>query len=178
MTRKIVAFIPICLLALLCLTGFFAVKHVLQLPFRATNDALHKSGSVFTLDFLIPGGVYLDDSVTVGEVVKIRFKADRAFYEKWIDALFKEIPNRYRYCANLVLFLFWSFLFMTFFRVFTFMGYGRALRSSLLLGGLTYYFMPDLSVSPWDDIFFLGIPILIILLRTVFLRGRKRGERQ
>jgi hypothetical protein len=173
MTRRIFAFIPLCLLALLCLTGFFLTKHVLQLPFRTTNDSLHKRGSVFSLDSLIPGGVYLDEKITIGEVVKIRFKRERAFYEKWIDAFFKEIPKRYRYYANLFLFLFWSFLFMTFLRVFTFMGYGRALRASLFLGGVTYYFMPDLSVSPWDDVIFVAIPLFIILLRAVLVRRRK-----
>lgn len=65
---------------------------------------------------------------------------------------------------------------MTFFRVFTFLGYGRALRASLLLGGVTYYFMPDLSVGSVDDALFLAIPVLLILLRLVFIRRRRKRE--
>ena len=65
---------------------------------------------------------------------------------------------------------------MTFLRVFTFMGYGRALRGSLLLGGLTYYFMPDFLPGKVDDMFFIGSPLVIILLR-VYIRRRKKRKR-
>lgn len=176
MNRKIATLIPLCLLALVCLAAFFGARHVLQLPFRPTNDALHQRGASFNLDFLIPGGLYLDEKITIGEVLKIRLKREQAFYEKWIQALFREIPVRYRYYANVFLFFFWSFLFMTFFRVFTFLGYGRALRASLLLGGVTYFFMPDLSVGSVDDALFLAIPALLILLRLVFIRRRRKRE--
>jgi len=63
-------------------------------------------------------------------------------------------------------FSFLGFSFYDFFRVFTFMGYGRALRGSLLLGGLVYFFMPDFSPKQIDDTVFIGIPLSIIILRT------------
>jgi hypothetical protein len=65
---------------------------------------------------------------------------------------------------------------MTFFRVFTFMGYGRSLRGSLFLGGVTYYFMPDFSPGRADDIFFLAVPLLIILLRKYILRRKEKRK--
>jgi len=67
---------------------------------------------------------------------------------------------------------------MTFFRVFTFMGYGRALRGSLLLGGVTYYFMPDFSPGRSDDIAFIGLSLLIILLPKYILRWKKRRKEE
>jgi membrane protein DedA with SNARE-associated domain len=66
---------------------------------------------------------------------------------------------------------------MTFFRIFTFMGYSRALRASLMLGGITYYFMPDFSPGKGDDILFIVVPLLIIALR-IYLIWRKERRRK
>jgi len=63
---------------------------------------------------------------------------------------------------------------MTFFRVFTFTGYGRSLRGSLVFGGITYYFMPDFSPGKGDDIVFIGLPVFIILLRAYIHRGKEK----
>ena len=155
------------------LSGFLLVRHILHLPFRPTNDALHQKKSAFTLDFLIPSGTHLDENITIGEVVKIRFTKEKAPYKKVLGAFFDLIPHRYRFLANLVLLLFWFLCFMTFTRVFTFMGYGRALRGSLLLGGITYYFMPDFSPGKGDDILFISIPLFIILFR-IYIHKKKR----
>ncbi|MBW2064356.1 MAG: hypothetical protein JRJ03_05425, partial [Deltaproteobacteria bacterium] len=154
--------------------GFLAVRHVLQLPFRATNDALHKRDSAFTLDFLIPSGTYIDEKMTIGQVARIRFKKESSFYEKVLMALSEQIPQKYRYTADLFLFLFWCFLFMTFFRVFTFMGYARTLRTSLLFGALSYYFMPDFTPGKNDDAIFIGFALLIIVLRFILKKRRKK----
>jgi hypothetical protein len=164
------------LLASLCLGGYLTARHILKLPFRPTNDALHKRGSAFTLDFLIPAGTYIDGRITIGEVIQSRFKKEKSIYERVIRALSDLIPPRYRLFADLILFCFWFFCFMALFRVFTFMGYGRSLRASLLLGGITYYFMPDFSPGRLDDIVFLGAPLLIISLR-IYLLWRKRRKK-
>ena len=175
MKKMIFQFILLILLVSVCLSGFFIARHFIQLPFRSTNDALHRNESSFNLDFLIPKGIYLDDKITFGEVIKIHTKKEMSLYEKMLRTFSELIPTRYRYLADLSLFLFWSFSFMTLLRVFTFMGYNRALRGSLLLGGLTYYFMPDFSVGKFDDIFFVGVPVLIIILRAyIHYRGKKR----
>ena len=55
-----------------CISRFLLVKHILQLPFGQTNDALHKKKSAFTLDFLIPSATYIDDKMTIGEIIKVR----------------------------------------------------------------------------------------------------------
>ena len=160
----------------LCLGGFLLAKHILQLPFRPANDALHKEGAVITLDFLIPGGTYLDEKVTIGEVIKIGLEKTSSPFEKALQPLSDLIPSRYKYLGDLLLFFFWTLSFLTFFRVFTFMGYGRALRASLFLGGVTYYFMPDFSAGSREDILFVGIPLLIILARFYLVR-RKRAKK-
>ena len=174
MQRKILQIIILLLVACVCLSGFLIARHILHLPFRSTNDTLHKKKSAFTLDFLIPSGTHLDETITIGEVIKIRFTKEKTPYEKVLRAFFDLIPHRYRFLANLFLLLFWFLCFMTFTRVFTFMGYGRALRGSLLLGGITYYFMPDFSPGKGDDMLFIGIPLFIILLRTYIHRGKEK----
>lgn len=178
MQRKMLQVIIILLLASVFLSGFLLVRHILHLPFRPTNDALHEKKSAFTLDFLIPSATHLDEKITIGEVIKIRFTKEKAPYKKVLCAFFDLIPHRYRFLANLFLLLFWFLCFMTFFRVFTFMGYGRAMRGSLLFGGITYYFMPDFSPGNNDDILFIGLPLFIILLRIYIYRSRKSREVQ
>ena len=112
-------FIPqIVLLALfliLFLSGCIIVKHILQLPFRATNDALHQNEAFINLDFLIPAGTHIDDQMTISEVLKIRVDKKASPFERMLHALSQLITPKYRYLANLLLFCFWSFLFMTFF---------------------------------------------------------------
>ena len=160
----------------LCLGVFLLTKHILQLPFRATNDALHEEGAAMTLDFLIPGGTYLDEKATIGEVIKIGLEKTSSPFEKTLQSLSELIPPGYRYLGDLLLFFFWTLSFLTFFRVFTFMGYGRALRVSLFLGGVTYYFMPDFSPGSGEDILFVGFPLLLIVFRFYLVR-RKRAKK-
>lgn len=161
-------------LASFCLGGYLALNRFLELPFRAANDALHEEGFPINLDFLIPAGTYIDKKMTVGEVVKVRYKAKTTTNEKILRSMSNLFPRRYRFLADLALFVFWSFLFMTFLRVFTFVGYGRALRMSLFLGACTYYFMPDFSPGKMDDAFFIGFALLIIVSRAFVHHRRKR----
>ncbi|MBU0989803.1 MAG: hypothetical protein KJ573_06090 [Proteobacteria bacterium] len=177
MKKTIFQFILLLFLASLCLGGFFLGKHFVQLPFRAANDALHKDGAPFTLDFLIPGGTYLDEKATIGDVIKIKLKKTSSPFEKSLRAVSDLIPPRYRYLGDILLFFFWSLCFLTFFRVFTFMGYGRALRTSLFLGGVTYYFMPDFSPGSGDDILFVAFPLLIILVRFYLVRRSREKKK-
>ncbi len=176
MKRSIFLVAILVLLVSFCLGGFFLVRHILQLPFGPTNDALHKKEAAFTLDFLIPSGTYLDEKVTIAEVIKIRTTKEGPFYGNIIKGFSDLIPPRYTYLCDLILLLFFFFCYMTFLRVFTFMGYGRALRGSLLLAGLTYYFMPDFSPGKMDDLFFIGFPLVIILLRVYIRRRKKKKE--
>jgi len=174
--RAVYQVVLILVLAALSLIVVLFVQHILQLPFRPTNDALHKEGAAMTLDFLIPGGTYLDEKATIGEVIRIGLKKTSNPFEKVLQPLSDLIPSRYRYLGDILLFFFWTLSFLTFFRVFTFMGYGRALRTSLFLGGVTYYFMPDFSPGSGEDILFVGFPLLIILFRFYLVR-RKRANK-
>ena len=160
-------------LASFCLAGTLFIRHVLNFPFRATNDALHRDQSAFTLDFLIPGGTHIDDKMTIGAVIQTRFKKEKTLYQRMFKAVADLVPVNYRLVAGLMVYCFWSLLFMSFFRLFTFMGYGRAFRGSLLLGGLTYYFMPDFTQGRADDVILIGIPAAIIL---IWMAVRRRGK--
>jgi len=164
-------------LACICVFGFFLGKHLLQLPFRASNDALHKDGAHFTLDFLIPGGAYVDEKTTIGDVIRIRLKKSGSPFDRFLRTVSDQVPSRYRFLGNALLFFFWTLCFLSFLRVFTFMGYGGALRISLLFGGIVYYFMPDLSPGRGDDIVFVLFPVLIILIRFYLVqRKREKGK--
>jgi hypothetical protein len=176
MKRVILQLIVLFFTGFLILGGFLFVKKLLALPFRPTNDALHQTDSAFNLDFLIPAGTYIDERVTIGEVVRIRFTKKKTIYRQWMESLFGLVPYKYRYVANLVLFSFWLFCFMIFLRVFTFIGYGRALRGSLLLAGITYYFMPDFSAGRWDDALALAAPVSIVALRRYLVHRRKKPD--
>ncbi|MFO8090002.1 MAG: hypothetical protein R6U13_09225, partial [Desulfatiglandaceae bacterium] len=158
------------------MAGILLVKHILELPFGQTNDALHKKKSAFTLDFLIPSATYIDDQMTIGDIIKVRAKKETSFYETILTSIADLVPPRYRYVADFIIFLFWTFLFMTFLRVFTFMGYGRALRGSLFLGGVVYFFMPDFSPGNIDDSAFVGIPVSIIILRSYVSRRKRKRD--
>jgi len=174
MVKLIFQILLLLLLAVFCISGYFMTKHFLNLPFRSTNDFLHKKESPITLDFMIPSGTHIDKKMTIDEVVKIRFKQETTFYDKILKSLSALIPGKYRYLADLLLFVFFSFLYMTFIRVFTFIGYGRSLRISLFLGASTYYFMPDFTVGKGDDFFFISVALLIIILRTYIKRRRAK----
>ena len=176
MKRTIFPIALLLILAFACLGGYLLVTHVLALPFRATNDALHKQESPVTLDFLIPGGVHIDEKMTVKEVMNIRLEKRTGAYDKFLNSISGLFPPNYLYVGDGLLFIFWTFLYLVFLRVFTFAGYGRALRVSLLLGGVTYYFMPDFSPGKVDDAIFVGVPVLIIIGRAYLSSARKRKE--
>jgi len=177
MRRFTLQLLLLLLLTSLCLGGYLYARHILKLPFKPTNEALHQQDSAFTLDFLIPSGTYLDERITIGEVIQIRLKKEKSIYRRVIGAISDLIPPRYRVVADLFLFFFWFFCFMVLIRIFTFMGYSRSLRTSLLLAGIIYYFIPDFSPGRLDDAVFLGIPLLIIALRICLLRSKKRRRK-
>ena len=160
-------------LASILVVAVLFARHLLDLPFRDTNDALHREGAAMTLDFLLPGGTYVKEDATIGDVIDMKLKESGGPVEKALQPIVGLIPEKYRYLADVFLFLFWTLLFLTLFRVFTFMGYGRALRTSLLLGGVTYYFMPDLSPGSWEDAAFVGFPVLVILARFYLVRKKR-----
>jgi hypothetical protein len=175
MKKTVVAQITLLILFFsLSITAVVLVRDALQLPFALTNDNLHKKGSAFTLDRLIPAGFYIEGTMTIQDVIAIRLRQETSALRAALQSIADLIPLRYRLIADLVQFCFWTFLWMIFFRVFTFMGYGRALRTSLLLAGIMYYFMPDFSPGKKEDAVFLGIPILIILIRGYLYRKNRQ----
>ena len=94
--------------SLLCLviglgTIFIMYQKISTLPFRATNDALHKQEAPITLDFLIPGGTHIDDKMTIGQVIRIRFEKPKGRMNNFIKKISKQIPFKYRFLGTLVL---------------------------------------------------------------------------
>ena len=96
---SLLAFIVFCLIAAL------VVNHLLNLPFRSTNDALHEKKSSFTLDFLIPAGTHIDDKATIREVIRTRTAKETSTYEGMIQAITEMVPNKFLYMAALILYL-------------------------------------------------------------------------
>ncbi len=175
MKIKIYQVVLLLVLTIILVSGYLTARHLLNLPFRSTNDELHRMESSLTLDFLIPGGVYVDEKMTIGEVIKLRINKTTPRYKKAAEVLSELIPLKYRYLADLLLFLFWSFLFITFLRVFTFLSYSRSLRASFFLGGVFYYYMPDFTPGKLDDSLFIAVPSFVILIRFFMIRRKKRG---
>ena len=126
------------------------------MPFRATNDALHQQEAPVTLDFLIPSGTHIDDKMTIGQVIRIRFEKPKGRMNSFIKEVSEYIPLRYRFLGTLALYIFWTFLFLIFFRIFTWMRYVVALTISFFAGSLVYCFMPDLVLGRIDDVVFFG----------------------
>lgn len=135
---------------------YLGYQKVMSLPFRASNDYLHQRNAPITLDFLIPGGTYIDEKMTIREVVRIRSTEPKNRVEQAVRHLSEMVPLKYRLVAAAVLYLFWVLLFLAFLRVFTWARYTPALAASFFLGALVYFFMPDLLVGRWDDVGFLA----------------------
>jgi hypothetical protein len=131
-------------------------QKILNMPFRATNDSLHKRNAPLTLDSLIPAGTHIDEKMTIGEVIRIRFGKPKGRLNRFIQEISKSIPLKYRLMATTVFYLFWTLLFLVFCRIFTWLRYIVALSISFLAGSLVYFFMPDFILGRLDDVAFAG----------------------
>jgi hypothetical protein len=155
--------------------GLYVLGHkTMGLPFRETNDMLHKMDSPVTLDFLIPGGFHIDEEVTIGRVVQRRFQKPGNRMAGLLDKISQTVPARYRYIAAAVLYFFWTILFLIFFRMFTWMSYATALRGSFFCGAVVYFFMPDFVMGRLDDIVFLFWPVSLFVAARYFRRRNRR----
>jgi len=135
----------------------YLISHkILSMAFRAANDALHRQEAPITLDFLITGGTYVDAKMTIGEVVKIRIQKPKKKFNSFLRKFSESIPAKYLLLGTMTLYLFWTFLFLVFFRIFTWISYSLALSISFFAGSLVYFFMPDLMFGRIDDVVFLG----------------------
>lgn len=177
MRKVLVQALLVLVLAGILGSAYLLARDILELPFRPTNDALHAKDAWLNLDFLIPGGVHLDERITIREVLEIRVKQKRSFTKEILKPVAELIPPKYRYAASALLYVFWGLCFMGFLRVFTFAGYGRAVRISLLLAGITYYFMPDFVAGRADDIGLIALGVVVIALRKALRMRKKRSSR-
>jgi hypothetical protein len=154
----------ISLVSLIALISVFYVgfRKILYLPFRHTNDLLHEQGFPITLDFLIPAGLYIDDTITVKEVLRHRLHKPSKKLDLFLSKISESIPIKYRATATTVFYLFWTLLFLVFFRVFTWMRYTTSLFISFLFGACVYFFMPDFIMGKIDDSIFLGWALTLL----------------
>ena len=176
MTSKTKIFLSV--VSLLCFliilgTVYFSCQKIFSMPFRSTNDALHKEGAPITLDSLIPGGIHIDEKMTIGQVVRMRFEKPRGRFNRFIQRISKSIPLKYRFLGAMVLYVFWTFLFLVFFRIFTWIRYIVALGISFLAAALVYFFMPDFILGKVDDVGFLGWAITFAVAGWWFSKRRK-----
>jgi hypothetical protein len=105
-------------------------------------------------------------------VVRHRFQKPKGTITTLLTKISETVPARYRYVATTLLYFFWTFLFLVFFRIFTWMGYALALRISFLCGAMVYLFVPDLVVGWLDDAVFVAWPIVLFVTAN---RLRKRS---
>jgi hypothetical protein len=153
-------------------TGF---RKILSLPFRQTNDLLHEQDFPLTLDFLIPAGLYIDETITVKEVLHYRLNKPSKRFHLFLSKVSESIPVKYRVTATTVFYLFWTLLFLVFFRIFTWMRYTTALFISFLFGATVYFFMPDFIMGNLDDSIFLGWALTLLGLRWWTKRKKVNG---
>lgn len=165
------------LAVLLILAAVAGVNHALGQPFNAVNQALHARGASVNLDFLIPGRFYIDDQMTIGQVIAKNFEQKKGLWVRLFDATIGLIPRPWLIGFNVFIFFFFMMLFMIFFRLFTLMRYSRCLGLSLLCAGLIYFYLPDFNPGRADDAVALGGPVLVLLLGWGLSRRRKRRGR-
>jgi hypothetical protein len=141
------------LVVILVLSGgmYRLANQALSLPFRATNDMLHHRNAPITLDFLIPAGVHIDEQMTIRAVAHHRFQKPKTHLTRMMEKLSQILPVRYRIMTTILIYIFWTFLFLIFFRIFTWMRYWTALSVAFVCGAVVYYFMPDIIMGRLDD---------------------------
>lgn len=152
---------------------YLTLQKILSMPFRSTNDALHKQGAPITLDSFIPAGTHIDEKMTIGQVVRMRFERPRGRFNHFIQMVSESIPLKYRFWGAMILYLFWTLLFLIFFRIFTWIRYIVALSISFFAGSVVYFFMPDFILGRVDDVVFLAWAISFAAAGWWFSRGRK-----
>ncbi len=165
------------LVSLIAIISVFYIgfRKILSLPFRQTNDLLHAQGFPLTLDLLIPEGRYIDETMTVKEVLHYRLHKPSKKYHLFLSKVSENIPVKYRVTATTVFYLFWTLLFLVFFRIFTWMRYTTALFISFLFGATVYFFMPDFIMGKIDDSIFVGWALALLGLRWWMKRKKVKG---
>ena len=167
MIRAKVLWAVLSLVSLIAIISVFYLgfRKILSLPFRQTNDLLHEQGFPLTLDFLIPAGFHIDEKITVQGVLHHRLRRPSKNLDIFLSKISESIPVKYRVTATTVFYLFWTLLFLVFFRIFTWMRYTTALFISFLFGATVYFFMPDFIMGKIDDSIFLGWALTLLGLR-------------
>ncbi len=178
--RAKIVWAAVSVICLMTLSGIFymGLHKILSLPFRQTNDLLHKNDFPLTLDFLIPAGFYIDEKATVKEVLHRRLHEPGRKAHLFLSKIAESIPVKYRITATTVFYLFWTLLFLVFFRIFTWMRYSTALMLSFLLGAGVYFFMPDLVMGKIDDSLFLAWGLTLFSLRVWKKRRSVTGAKR
>jgi hypothetical protein len=172
-TKVLMSALSLLFLAIGAGTVYLITHKILSLQFRAANDALHRQQAPITLDFLIPGGTYVDETMTIGEVLQIRLKKPEERFDSFLRKFSESIPQKYLLLGTIILYLFWTFIFLVFFRIFTWISYSVALSISFFAGSLVYFFMPDLIFGRIDDVLFLGWAIAFAVACRWYSKRRR-----
>lgn len=157
---------------------YIGFRKILSCPFRQTNDLLHDQGFPITLDFLIPAGLHIDDKITVKEVLHYRFHKPNQRLNLFLSKISESIPVKYRVTATTIYYLFWTLLFLVFFRIFTWMRYVTALFISFLFGAAVYFFMPDFILGKIDDGIFMAWALTLLSLQWWLKRKRDKMHKR
>jgi hypothetical protein len=164
-SRKALRTVAALLMIFLFISGcYFVSARLLALPFRKTNDLLHQQKAPLTLDFLIPAGTYIDEKMSIEEVMGLRLRNPNNKINTIIEKVSQAIPTKYRMLGTGMLYFFWVFVSFSFFRIVTWMRYATALAAAFLAGAFMYYFMPDLVAGKMDDAIFAGWALFFAML--------------
>jgi hypothetical protein len=78
---------------------------------------------------------------------------------------------------RVAMFVFFILVFMTFFRIFTFMGYFRSVRAAVFCAAVLYALLPNPTGELWDEILFLAIAVALILIRATWVQQKRRRKK-
>ncbi len=78
---------------------------------------------------------------------------------------------------RVAMFVFFILIFMTFFRIFTFMGYFRSVRAAVFCAAVLYALLPNPTGELWDEILFLAIAVALIVIRATWVQHKRRRKK-
>lgn len=175
--RYVVRTLAALMAALVIIATLAGITHVgLNLNFKKTHDFLAKHDLGWITETIYPHPKLVGPEFTIGQVISERWKTRLTWLEQAAVKVDEMIGLRMQIILRVVFWLWLCFVFMTFFRVFTFMGYTRSLRTALFMGALFYAMLPNPTRTTWDEYTFLSIGAGIILLRFIWVRSRRRKK--
>jgi hypothetical protein len=114
--------------------------------------------------------------MTIRNVLRHRVQKPQTRIARLVEKISQILPVRYRILTTVILYGFWTFLFLVFFRIFTWMRYVTASVFAFLCGAVVYFFMPDMIMGRLDDTAVLFWSAAFMAVVRYGRRARKRSK--